>query len=224
MSMMWCKLILPICNKGKGIRLADLVFKFRQSSELELEHPSQRFFLLPWKLCACGLCSILRNFSNFGKQNFDKANRCIESSKFERYFKEHPIPSLIFESHLASTLTLPLNWQFLKGEVSTLLFRCSVVSDYLQPYGLQHTRLPCPLPSPRACWNSCPLSWWCHSTILSSVVPFSSLLPSILPIIRVFTNESGLYQWVGSLHEVAQGLELQPQNQSFQWIFRTDLL
>ena len=35
----------------------------------------------------------------------------------------------------------------------------------LQPHGLQHSRLPCPLPSPRACSNSCPLSWWCHPTI-----------------------------------------------------------
>ena len=45
----------------------------------------------------------------------------------------------------------------------------------LQPHGLQHARLPCPSPSPRACSNSCPLSQWCHPTILSSVIPFSCL-------------------------------------------------
>ena len=45
------------------------------------------------------------------------------------------------------------------------------------PRELQHTRLPCPS-SPRACSNLCPLSWWCHPTILSSVVPFSSCLQS----------------------------------------------
>ena len=55
-----------------------------------------------------------------------------------------------------------------------LLFSCSVVSDSLQPHGLLHTRPPCPSPSPRACSNSCPLSRWCHPTISSSVVPFSS--------------------------------------------------
>ena len=59
-----------------------------------------------------------------------------------------------------------------------LLFRRSVVSDSLQPHGLQHTRLPCPSPSPGACSNSCPLSQWCRPTISSSVVPFSFCLQS----------------------------------------------
>ena len=47
-------------------------------------------------------------------------------------------------------------------------------SVYLWPYGLQHTRLPCPLPPPGACSNSSPLSQWCHPTISSSVIPLSS--------------------------------------------------
>ena len=46
--------------------------------------------------------------------------------------------------------------------------------DILQPHELQHARLSCPLPSPGACSNSCPSSWWCHPTISSSVIPFSS--------------------------------------------------
>ena len=54
-------------------------------------------------------------------------------------------------------------------------FRCSVVSDSLWPHGLQHNGLPCPSPTPGACSNSCSLSQWCHSTILSSVIPFSCL-------------------------------------------------
>ena len=54
-------------------------------------------------------------------------------------------------------------------------FSCSVMSDSLQPRGLQHTRLPCPSPIPRACSNSCPSSRWCHPTISSSVVRFSHL-------------------------------------------------
>ena len=57
-------------------------------------------------------------------------------------------------------------------------FSHSVMSDSLQPNRLQHTRLPCPSPTPRACSNWCPSSRWCHSTISSSVVPFSSCLQS----------------------------------------------
>ena len=52
------------------------------------------------------------------------------------------------------------------------------MSDSLWPHGLQHTRLPCPSPTPRACSHSCPSSRWCHPTISSSVVPFSSCLQS----------------------------------------------
>ena len=52
-----------------------------------------------------------------------------------------------------------------------LLFGCSVMSDSLQPDGLQHTRLPCPSLSPGICSNSCPLSQWCHPTISSSITP-----------------------------------------------------
>ena len=56
----------------------------------------------------------------------------------------------------------------------SLLFSCSVESDSLWPHGLQHTRLPCPSPSPGICSDSCPLSWWHHPIISSSAVPFSS--------------------------------------------------
>ena len=58
------------------------------------------------------------------------------------------------------------------------LFSCSVVSDTLQPRTLQHARLPCPSPSPRACSNSRPLSQWCQPNILFSVIPFSLCLQS----------------------------------------------
>ena len=56
-----------------------------------------------------------------------------------------------------------------------VLFSYSVVSDSLWPHGLQHARLPCSSPTPEACSNSCPLSWWCHPTNSSSLVPFSCL-------------------------------------------------
>ena len=55
-------------------------------------------------------------------------------------------------------------------------FSRSVMSDSLQPHGLQHAMLPCPSPTPGACSNSCPLSWWCHPAISSSVIPFSIIV------------------------------------------------
>ena len=57
-------------------------------------------------------------------------------------------------------------------------FNRSVTSNSLQPRGLQHARLPCQSPTPGACSNSYPSSRWCHPTISSSVVPFSSCLQS----------------------------------------------
>ena len=71
-------------------------------------------------------------------------------------------------------------------------FSHSVMSNSLWPHGLQHTRLPWPSSTPRACSNSCPLSRWCHSTISSSVIPFSSCLQSFpatgsFPMSQFFT-------------------------------------
>ena len=60
-------------------------------------------------------------------------------------------------------------------QVPSVQFSRSVVSDSLRPHGLQHARLPCLSPTPRAWPNSCPSSRWCHSTISSSVIPFSCL-------------------------------------------------
>ena len=62
--------------------------------------------------------------------------------------------------------------------VYAVQFSHSVMYDSLQPCGLQHARLPCPSSTPRACSNSCPSSQWCHPTISSSAVPFSSCLQS----------------------------------------------
>ena len=72
-------------------------------------------------------------------------------------------------------------------------FSRSVVSNSLRPHGLQHTRPPCPSPSPGACSNSCPLSQWCHPTISSSIIPFSSCLQSFpasgsSPMSQFFTS------------------------------------
>ena len=87
-----------------------------------------------------------------------------------------------------------LHWQEDSLQLSHLLvqFSCSVVSDSLRPHGLQHARPPCPSPTPGVHSNSCPLSWWCHPTISSSVLPFSSRLQSF-PASAVFSNESVLH-------------------------------
>ena len=83
--------------------------------------------------------------------------------------------NLTWCSHYGKPMEVP--WK-LKMELPSVQFSYTVVSDSLQPHGLQHARLPCPSPSPGACSNSCPLSQWCHPVISSSVVPFSASLQS----------------------------------------------
>ena len=70
------------------------------------------------------------------------------------------------------------NFWYSPAELYPLLLSRTVTHDCLWPHGLQHARLPCPSPFPRACSNSCPLNQWCHPTTSSSVVPFSSGLQS----------------------------------------------
>ena len=77
-------------------------------------------------------------------------------------------------------------WRLFHGINTQVQFSHSVVSNSLQPHGLQHTRPPCPSPTHRACSNSCPSSHeWCHPTISSSVTPFSSC-PQSFPASRSF--------------------------------------
>ena len=98
---------------------------------------------------------------------------------------------LATEQQLTETVTQMIKeaktWSYL------LLFGHSVMSDSLQSQGLQHARFPCPSPTPGACSNLCPLSWWCHPNILSSIIPFSSCLQSFLaslsfPMSRLFAS------------------------------------
>ena len=69
-------------------------------------------------------------------------------------------------------------WNFIKKLKKETRWVQSLRRFSLRPHGLQYARLPCPLPNPGAYSNSCPLSWWCHPTISSSVIPFSSCLQS----------------------------------------------
>ena len=74
-------------------------------------------------------------------------------------------------------VVFPRKQQF-KQCFSSVQFSLSVKSDSLQPHGLQHARPSCPSPTPGACSNSCASSQWCHPTVSSSVIPFSSCLQS----------------------------------------------
>ena len=90
-------------------------------------------------------------------------------------------------------LLLPTVWECLFLHILTIsVSQLShlVVSDSLWPHGLKHARLPCALPTPGACSDSCRSSWWCHPTTLFCR-PFL-LLPSAFPSVRVFSIESVL--------------------------------
>ena len=102
---------------------------------------------------------------------------------------------------------LRLPWKILS------LMSHKVVSSSLRPHGLQHARLRCPSLSPIVCSNWCPLSQQCHPS-------------SVAPSLHTFnlSQHQGLFQWVGSLHQVTKVWELQLQHQSFQWIFWVDFL
>ena len=95
-------------------------------------------------------------------------------------------------------------------------FTCSVMSESLQPHGLQHTRPPCPSPTPGVYSNSCP---W-----VGNAIQLSHTLSSPSPPAFNLSQHQSLFKWVSSSHQVAKRLEFQLQHWSFQWIFRTDFL
>ena len=103
-----------------------------------------------------------------------------------------------------------LNWY------SRLFFSHSVISDTLWSHGLQHARLPCPSPFPWVCSNSC--------LLIGDVIQPPSPLLSPSPRTFNLSQHQGLSKWVSSSHQVAKVLEFQLQHESFQWIFKGDLL
>ena len=93
---------------------------------------------------------------------------------------------------------------------NSVKFSHLVVSDSLRPHELQHARPPCPSPTPGVHSNSCPTSRWCHPTISSSVVPFSSC-PQSLPASESFAM-SQLFAWGGQSTGVSALASLLPMN------------
>ena len=80
------------------------------------------------------------------------------------------------------------------NNLALIQFSRSLLCDSLRPHELQHARPPCPSPTPGVHPNACPLSWWCHPTISSSVVPFSSCLQS-LPASESFLMSQLRMRW-----------------------------
>ena len=94
--------------------------------------------------------------------------------------------------------------------ISSVQFSHLVVSDFLQPHESQHTRPPCPSPTPGVHSNPCPLSQWCHPAISSSVIPFSSC-PQSLPASGSFPT-SQLFAWGGQSIGVSALASVLPMN------------
>ena len=128
--------------------------------------------------------------------------------------------ALVYSVLLGQVCQLHLLYTFISVQ-----FSHSVVSDSLRPHGLQHSRPPCPLPTPGVYPNSCPLSQRCHPTISSSVIPFSSHLQSF-PESESFPM-SQLFTWGGqSIGASASASVLRMDTQDWSplgWAGRTSL-
>ena len=94
-------------------------------------------------------------------------------------------------------------------------FSCSLVDNFLRPHGLQHARLPCPYQFPELAKT--------HVHWVGDAIQPSHPLSSPTPLAFNPSQYQGLFQWVGSSHQVAKVLEFQLQHQSFQWVFRISL-
>ena len=120
---------------------------------------------------------------------------------------------LISDSLSLSLCDISSHWVTMLRPISlfhSVQFSCSVVSNSLWPHEPQHARAPCPSPIPGVYTNSCPLSQWCHPTISSSVVPFSSC-PQSFQASRSF-QMSQLFTWGGqSIGALASVLSIWPK-------------
>ena len=133
----------------------------------------------------------------------------------------HEVPQALFFKYIRTLTTFlpipsPPHWPSHRACCPQFSqFSCPVRSNSLQPHGLQHTRLPCPSPTPGSCSNSSPSSWWYHPTISASVAHFSCLqsfsASGSFPISQFFTSGG-------------QSIGVSASASVFQWIFRTYFL
>ena len=131
----------------------------------------------------------------------------IDNSKDTRRCFPIYLPSISLSS---AVNTVSVFHQTLLSSSVSVQFSRSVVSDSLRPHEPQHSRPPCPSPTPGVHPNSYPLSWWCHSAISSSVVPFSSC-PQSLPASESFPM-SQLFPWGGQSTGVSALASFLPKN------------
>ena len=111
---------------------------------------------------------------------------------------------------ITSWLPWKITFIYISPVLSSVQFSHSVVSDSLRPHESQHTRPPCPSPTPGVYSNSCPSSQWCHPAISSSVIPFSSC-PQSLPASGPFPV-SQLFAWGGQSIGVSASASVLPMN------------
>ena len=102
------------------------------------------------------------------------------------------------------------------SQVISVQFSCSVVFNSLHPHQLQHARVPCPSPTLQLAQT--------HAHQVGDAVQASHPVLSSSPPAFNHSQHQGLFKWVSSSQQVAKVLNLQLQHQSFQWVFRTDLL
>ena len=129
-------------------------------------------------------------------------------------FIDNQLPCLVLQKKKFFGNSLVVQWlelsTFTVVQFSSVQFSLSVVSDSLRPHESQHTRPPCPSPTPRVHSNSCPSGRWCHPAISSSVVPFSSC-PQSLPASESFPI-SQLFAWGGQSTGVSASASVLPMN------------
>ena len=206
----------PMWSRRKLWATEDFCFmKVSRAKNSKYEQTDQILLKLGllWSLVASGgdVSKLLKRQESWKDGRWDKTSRCWDFSDGAGLYDRVHGPYCSFSKAFASPFIFYFTKPFITWSHGGVImcsvphigkkFSRSVMFDFLWPHGLQHTRPPCPSPTPWACSNSCPSSRWCHPTISSSVALFSS--------------------WLSSSHQVAKVLEFQLQHQSFQWIFRT---
>ena len=138
------------------------------------------------------------------------------------YFVYSSISKILSFQNLINIKQFPSGYFifFSSAQFSSVQLGHSVMSDSLWPHEPQHTRLPCPSPTPGAYPNLCALSWWCHPTISSSVIPFSSY-PQSFPASGSF-QMSQLFTSGGQ--NISFSFNIYPSNEYQGLIFRMDWL